>query len=254
MTGRSPLRAVLVKRKLADSVQGAEALIVAGEVLINGSVAMSGAHLVAPSDAVLVVHKARFVSRGGEKLHAAIENFALDMNGASVLDAGSSTGGFSDAALQAGAAHVTAVDVGSALLHERVASNERVTVVENFNVRRLLEENSREGEAPSLIRHEYDYVVADLSFISLTTVAEALCSKVARGGHLILLVKPQFEASKAEADKTNGVITDPLVHERTCKTVIDCYHDRGFEQRGIMVSPLLGASGNTEFLLHLSRG
>lgn len=254
MTARSPLSDVLLKRKLAESAQGVEALIVAGEVLVNGSVAMSGAHLVAPNDAVVIVRKARFVSRGGEKLQAAIENFALDMNGAIVLDAGSSTGGFSDAALQAGAAHVTAVDVGSALLHERIAGNERVTVVENFNIRRLLEVDFEESDMPRLIRQEYDYVVADLSFISLTTVADALCSKVARDGHLILLVKPQFEASRAEADKSNGVITDPLVHERTCKVVVDCYRGRGFVQRGIMVSPLLGASGNTEFLLHLSRG
>ncbi len=254
MTARSPLSDVLLKRKLAESAQGVEALIVAGEVLVNGSVAMSGAHLVAPNDAVVIVRKARFVSRGGEKLQAAIENFALDMNGAIVLDAGSSTGGFSDAALQAGAAHVTAVDLGSALLHERIADNERVTVVENFNIRRLLEVDFEESDMPRLIRQEYDYVVADLSFISLTTVADALCSKVARDGHLILLVKPQFEASRAEADKSNGVITDPLVHERTCKVVVDCYRGRGFVQRGIMVSPLLGASGNTEFLLHLSRG
>lgn len=254
MTARSPLRDVLLKRKLAESAQSAEALIGAGEVLVNGSVAMSGAHLVALSDAVIIVRKARFVSRGGEKLQAALENFALDMDGAIVLDAGSSTGGFSDAALQAGAAHVTAVDVGSALLHERIAGNERVTVVENFNVRRLLDEDFQDGDMPRLIRQEYDYVVADLSFISLTTVADALCSKVARDGHLILLVKPQFEASREEADKSGGVITDPLVHERTCKAVVDCYRGRGFVQRGIMVSPLLGASGNTEFLLHLSRG
>ena len=254
MTARSPLRDVLVKRNLAESALSAEALVSAGEVLVNGSVAMSGAHLVAPSDAVVIVRKARFVSRGGEKLQAAIDNFALDMNGAIVLDAGSSTGGFCDAALQAGAAHVTAVDVGSALLHERIASNERVTVVENFNIRRLLEKNFQHGEAASLIRREYDYVVADLSFISLTAVAEALCSRVARDGHLILLVKPQFEATRAEVDKTSGVITDPLVHARTCKAVADSYFARGFGQRGIMVSPLLGASGNTEFLLHLSRG
>lgn len=254
MTARSPLRDVLLKRKLAESAQGAEALIGNGEVLVNGSVAMSGAHLVASSDAVIILRKPRFVSRGGEKLQAALENFGLDMDGATVLDAGSSTGGFSDAALQAGAAHVTAVDVGAALLHERVAGNERVTVVENFNVRRLLDEDFQDGKTASLIRQEYDYVVADLSFISLTTVADALCSRVAPDGHLILLVKPQFEASRAEADKSSGVITDPLVHARTCKAVADCYRDRGFVQRGIMVSPLLGASGNTEFLLHLSRG
>ena len=254
MTARSPLRIALVKRKLAESAQIADDLIAAGEVLVNGAVAMSGSHLVAPGDAVLISRKARFVSRGGEKLQAAIENFALDMNGASVLDAGSSTGGFSDAALQAGAAHVTAIDVGAALLHERVASDQRVTVVENFNVRRLTENNAHDGDPASLIRDEYDFVVADLSFISLTAVADALCSKVARGGHMILLVKPQFEATKAEVDKTSGVISDPLVHARTCKTVVDCYRDRGFLQRGIMASPLLGASGNTEFLLHLSRG
>lgn len=253
MTARSPLRNVLVQRNLVDSVSSAEAHIAAGEVLVNGSVAMSGAHLVSPSDAVLIRRQARFVSRGGEKLQAAIEHFGINMNGATVLDAGSSTGGFSDCALQAGAAHVTALDVGSGLLHERVATSERVTMVENYNVRRLTEENSHDGNPASLIRPEYDFVVADLSFISLTTVADALCSKVAPSGQMILLVKPQFEATKAEVDKSSGVITDPAVHERTCKTVGACYGERGFSQRGIMASPLLGASGNTEFLLLLSR-
>lgn len=249
MAPRQSLSAVLVKRALAPSREAADVLISAGRVLVNGACAMSGAHQVAPSDSVQITTQARFVSRGGEKLQAAINQFGIDFVGKYVLDAGASTGGFTDCALQADAAHVTALDVGRSLLHERIARDPRVVVIEEFNVRRLADRATNPA-----IRDLYDIVVADLSFISLTAVADALCGRVAPDGVLVLLVKPQFEAEKTEVDRGAGVITDPEVHQRTCETVIAAYQKRGCVVLGMMSSPLRGASGNTEFLLYLGRG
>lgn len=248
MAPRQGLGAVMVKRALAPSLEAAEHLIAAGRVLVNGAQALSGAHQVAPHDSVHIIEQARFVSRGGEKLQAAIDKFGIDFQGKSVLDAGASTGGFSDCALQAGAAHVTALDVGRSLLHERIAHDPRVIVVEEFNVRKLADH-----AANPAIRDRYDIVVADLSFISLTTVADALCGRVAPDGVLVLLVKPQFEAEKMEVDRGAGVITDPAIHQRTCQTVTTAYLQRGCVVLGIMASPLRGASGNIEFMLYLGR-
>lgn len=249
MAPRQALSAVMVKRALAPSSEAAELLIASGRVLINGARAMSGAHQVAPHDSVIITELVRFVSRGGEKLQAAIEQFSIDFVGKSVLDAGASTGGFTDCVLQAGAAHVTALDVGKGLLHARIAHDPRVVVVEEFNVRRLTDR-----DANPAIRDHYDVVVADLSFISLTAVADALCGRVAHDGVLVLLVKPQFEAEKFEVDRGSGVITDPEIHRRTCETVATAYRQLGYVVLGMMVSPLRGASGNIEFLLYLGRG
>jgi len=249
MAPRRGLSAVMVTRALAPSLEAAEVLIGAGRVLVNGAYAMSGAHQVAKSDSIHITDQDRFVSRGGQKLQAAIDHFGIDFAGKYVLDAGSSTGGFADCALQAGAAHVTALDVGRSLLHERIAKDPRVLVVDEFNVRRLADRADN-----STIRDRYDIVVADLSFISLTTLADALCSRVAENGVLVLLVKPQFEAEKTEADRGAGVITDPAVHQRTCDKVIAAYQSRGCVVLGIMPSPIRGAKGNTEFLLYLRNG
>lgn len=253
MAPRQGLSAVMVKRALVESIDAAEALIGTGRVLVNGARAMSGAHQVAPNDSVHITEQVRFVSRGGEKLQAAIDHFGIDFKGKRVLDAGASTGGFTDCALQAGAAHVTAVDVGRALLHERIAHDMRVVVVEEFNVRRLAEWNLNRDDQTA-IGEIYDIVVADLSFISLTAVADALCGRVTPDGVLVLLVKPQFEAEKSEVDRGAGVITDPAVHQRTCETVANAYRLRGCSVRGLMPSPLRGAHGNIEFLLYLGRG
>lgn len=249
MAPRRALSTVMVKRALAPSLEVAEALIGAGRVLVNGACAMSGAHQVAPDDSVRITEQNRFVSRGGEKLQAAIDQFGIDFAGKSVLDVGASTGGFTDCALQAGATHVTALDVGRSLLHERIARDPRVVVVEEFNVRRLADRATNPA-----IRNLYDIVVADLSFISLIAVADALCGRVAPDGVLVLLVKPQFEAEKSEVDRGAGVITDPAIHQRTCETVATAYRQRGCELLRIMPSPLRGTSGNTEFLLYLGRG
>lgn len=246
MTQRQALSKVLVKRDLVSSLDAAEELIAAGRVLINGATAMSGSHQVAPNDSIRITEPNRFVSRGGEKLQGAIDEFGIDFGGKSVLDVGASTGGFTDCALQAGAAHVTALDVGKSLLHERMANDPRVVVVDECNVRKL---SDHQVDRP--LRDLYDVVVADLSFISLTAVADALCSRVSADGELVLLIKPQFEATKLEVDKGSGVITDPVVHARVCDLVIAAYQQRGCVVHGIVPSPIRGANGNFEFLLYL---
>lgn len=249
MAPRQNLSNAMVKRALVPSLEAAEVLIEKGRVLVNGAQAMSGVHQVAPKDSIHITEQERFVSRGGQKLQAAIDHFGIDFNGKFVLDAGASTGGFTDCALQAGAAHVTALDVGRSLLHQRIANDPRVQVVDDFNVRNLADH-----QINSAIRDRYDIVVADLSFISLTAVVVALCRRVELNGVLVLLVKPQFEAEKSEVDRGGGVLTDPAVHQRTCDKVIAAYQARGCELLGIMPSPIRGASGNVEFLLYLRSG
>ena len=246
MPPRQALSAVLVKRGVAVSLDAAVDLIVAGRVLVNGATAMSGSHQVAPSDSIHITEQSRFVSRGGDKLQGAIEHFKLDFGGKSVLDVGASTGGFTDCALRAGATHVTALDVGHSLLHERLANDPRVLVVDKCNARSL---SDRRSNSPVL--DHYDIVVADLSFISLTAVTDALCSRVTPNGELVLLIKPQFEATKSEVDKGAGIIMDPAVHQRVCDLVIAAYQLRGCVVQGIMPSPIRGAKGNSEFLLYL---
>jgi 23S rRNA (cytidine1920-2'-O)/16S rRNA (cytidine1409-2'-O)-methyltransferase len=187
------------------------------------------------------------VSRGGEKLAAALERYAIDLTGGHVLDVGASTGGFTDCALQAGAASVVCVDVGRAQLHARLRADARVVNLEKVNARRLL---------PSqLPRSEFDAVVMDLSFISLRTVLPAVWPFLRDGGTLVALVKPQFEAGKAEADRGRGVIRDASVREAALASVRDFALARlqGATLVGSMDSPIEGADGNREFLLCLRR-
>ena len=188
----------------------------------------------------------RFVSRGGDKLDAALDRFAVDVTGRSALDAGASTGGFTDCLLQRGALEVVAVDVGRGQLDARLRNDPRVRVCERTNVRHLtLAGLGREGTP-------FDLVVADLAFISLRTVAPALLGLAGAGGALVLLVKPQFEAGRAEAGRQRGVIRDPLVWAETLTAVLSTFADHGAAILGVMVSPLLGAQGNVEFLAHLA--
>ncbi|WP_254126983.1 TlyA family RNA methyltransferase [Aquihabitans sp. G128] len=181
------------------------------------------------------------MGRGGEKLAAALERFGLDLTGRRVLDAGSSTGGFTDCALQAGAAAVVAVDVGRGQLHQRLLTDPRVEVHERTNVRHV---------EPGQLGDLADVLVADLSFISLRTVADALLALVRPGADLVWLVKPQFEAAKAEAAEGRGVITDPEIWARVLRDVAGTLDERGTAIMGLMTSPLRGADGNVEFLLH----
>ena len=189
--------------------------------------------------------KPRFVSRGGDKLDAALDRFGVDVAGRGALDAGASTGGFTDCLLQRGAARVVAVDVGYGQLDSRLRSDPRVTVLERTNVRGLTA-----GE----VGGPFPVVVADLSFISLRTVAPALLALAVPGGDLVVLVKPQFEAGAAEASRTRGVIRDPEVWQRVLEEVATAYAGHGAAVVGLMVSPLRGAEGNVEFLAHLVPG
>jgi 23S rRNA (cytidine1920-2'-O)/16S rRNA (cytidine1409-2'-O)-methyltransferase len=185
----------------------------------------------------------RFVSRGGEKLDAALDNFAIDVTGRVVLDAGASTGGFTDCLLQRGAAQVVAVDAGRGQLHNRLQRDQRVASFERTNVRHLA--------LVAVGGTAFSMVVADLSFISLRTVAPVLVHDLAApGADVVALVKPQFEAGRAEVTKGRGVIRDPGVWLVALQKVASAFEDAGAAIMGAMVSPLKGADGNVEFLLH----
>ena len=187
----------------------------------------------------------RYVGRGGEKLAAALDRFGIPVVGRRALDAGSSTGGFTDCLLQAGATSVLAVDVGRNQLHERLRADPRVESRERTDVRALDVPAMGEG---------YPLVVADLSFISLRTVAGALLDQAAEAADLVVLVKPQFEVGREAASRGRGVVTDPDLWRGALSEVIAAFAGRGAAIMDLMVSPLLGADGNVEFLLHVRTG
>ena len=241
---RRRLDAELVRRGLATGRTQARELVESGRVRVSGAPALKPARLVDAGEPVLVQgERPRFVGRGGEKLDGALERFGLDPSGLRVLDAGASTGGFTDCLLQRGAAHVVALDVGHGQIHERLRGDDRVSVVERTNLRHVDPE----------VLGPFGAAVADLSFISLTTVLDVLVRCCRPGAWLVVLVKPQFEAGRAEASKGRGVITDPAVWRSSLGRVLDAANEAGASMMGVMVSPLRGADGNTEFLLHLRR-
>jgi len=238
---------ILVARGLAASRSQAKALIMSGRVFRGSERLDKPGRELEEDGEVSVTRPPRYVSRGGEKLAAALERFGVDLARAHVLDVGASTGGFTDCALQAGAASVTCVDVGRAQLHARLRADPRVTNRERVNARRLA--------ASDLPRPDYDAVVMDLSFISLAAVLPAVWPFLKGGGTLVALVKPQFEAGKAEADKGRGVIRDPEVRAAALARVRDFALRAlaGAQLVGSMESPVAGADGNREFLLCLRR-
>lgn len=231
---------------MASSREQAQEAIAAGRVLVSGTLATKAARQVGADEPLVVTGPPPpFVSRGGAKLEAALDRFGLDVAGLRVVDAGASTGGFTDCCLQRGAAHVDAIDVGTNQLHDRIRRDPRVTVLEQTNIREV---------APSDLGAEADLVVGDLSFISLRTVAPALVGLTREGGDLVLLVKPQFEAGRAEASKGKGVVRDPGIWGRVLDEVRSAFGRLGAAMMGLMVSPLLGAEGNVEFLAWFRRG
>lgn len=238
---------LLVSRGLAASRTQAKALIMAGRVLHGTERLDKPGKEFAADLAVTVEQPPRFVSRGGEKLTAALEHFALDLRGAHVLDVGASTGGFTDCALQAGAAGVVCVDVGRAQLHARLRADPRVTNLEKTNARHLAP-----GDLP---RAEFDAIVMDLAFISLTAVLPAVWPFLRPAGVLVALVKPQFEAGKAEVDRGRGVIRDAAVRAAALARVREFALGRlrGAQLIGTIDSPIAGADGNREFLLALRK-
>ena len=238
-----------MRRRLAGSRQDAQGAIAAGRVLVSGAVAEKPARLVAAGEPIEVLGPpSPYVSRGGLKLEAALARFDVAVEGRRALDAGASTGGFTDCLLQRGAAHVYAVDVGHGQLDAALRADRRVTVLERVHVRTLTVEGLRAAD-PGY--EPVPLVVADLSFISLRTVVPVLCGPItAPGADLVLLVKPQFEVGRAAVSRGRGVVRDPALWTGALEGVASALAHAGTGIMGAMASPLTGASGNVEFLLH----
>jgi 23S rRNA (cytidine1920-2'-O)/16S rRNA (cytidine1409-2'-O)-methyltransferase len=245
MAARVRLDRELVRRGLAPSREAAGEAVHAGRVLVGGAVASKPSTLVAPSDALVLAAPPRpWASRGGQKLAPALDRLGVAAAGRRCLDAGASTGGFTDVLLRRGAAEVVAVDVGYGLLDLRLRDDPRVRVLDRTNVRAL--DRGRAGGP-------VDLVVADLSFISLSTVMPALAGLAVPGADLVLLVKPQFEAGRAAVGK-GGVVRDPAVRAAAVRAVAAAAAREGLGVAGLCPSDLPGPAGNVEFFLHLRAG
>lgn len=235
---------LVVALGLAESRTQAKALIMAGKVRLGPDHRLDKPGRMLPSDAPLQVDQPpRFVSRGGLKLEAALQHWPINPAGKVALDVGASTGGFTDCLLQAGATHVTCVDVGRAQLHDKLRRDPRVTNYEKVNARLL-----DEVELPYPL---YPLVVMDLSFISLTKVLEPVWRRVENQGDLIALIKPQFEAEKEEVDQGAGIIRDPAIQDRVAATIqaFGQSHLAGATCLGLIDSPITGGDGNREMLI-----
>jgi 23S rRNA (cytidine1920-2'-O)/16S rRNA (cytidine1409-2'-O)-methyltransferase len=236
---KTRLDRLLVERGLAESREKAQALIMAGEVLVNGQRAPKPGTGVADNAKLEVLARPPFVSRGGLKLAAALKHFAIDVGGRVCLDIGSSTGGFTDALLQAGAARVHAVDVGAGQLDWKLRTDPRVVLHEGLNARHLRFED---------IGELVDIATLDVSFISVTLILPAVVPILRPGSAMVILVKPQFEVGKGQVGK-GGIVRSPELHRDACARVETAAKNHGFVTR-IMESPILGAEGNKEFLLY----
>jgi 23S rRNA (cytidine1920-2'-O)/16S rRNA (cytidine1409-2'-O)-methyltransferase len=230
---------LLADRGLADSREKAQALILAGEVFVNGQKADKPGRTVATDAAVELTGKLRYVSRGGLKLEAALHEFFIDPGGKICIDIGTSTGGFTDCLLQHGAVRVHAVDTGAGQIDWKLRSDERVVLHENTNARYL--EPSAIGELAQLL-------VCDVSFISVTLILPKVPFLLTADGEFVVLIKPQFEVGREHVGK-GGIVRDPALHEASCGKVREAAESLGYHTR-IMPSPLLGTEGNQEFLLH----
>jgi len=233
----------LVEKGLAESRSQAQRLIMAGQVRVGQTIAQKPGQMVDPGLEVEVIQPARFVSRGGEKLEAALVEFGLtDLTGRVCVDVGSSTGGFTDCLLQHGAARVFAVDVGYGVLHWKLRRDERVVVMERTNARYL------KG-----FDEKIDFVTIDASFISLKILLPVVRHWLSDDdGEVVALIKPQFEAGQEEAARGEGVIRDSQVHRQVLSEIVDFCQREGWVIRGLMRSPLTGPKGNIEFLIWLS--
>jgi 23S rRNA (cytidine1920-2'-O)/16S rRNA (cytidine1409-2'-O)-methyltransferase len=239
----SRLDQALVEHGLCDSREKAKRAIMAGEVRINGQPARKPSDSVTPEDHLTLVAPEKFVSRGGHKLEHALGHFQIDVARCTAIDLGASTGGFTDCLLQHGSAKVYAVDVGRGQLAWKLRRDPRVVVMEKTHAREIAPPMFPQPFSPA------DLVVIDCSFISLRKILPPTVALLRSSGRIVALIKPQFEAGKAEADKGEGVITDPAIHARVLAELeefVAC--QPGLRWRGVTASPLLGPAGNKEFL------
>ncbi len=245
---KTRLDLLLVERGLAESRSKAQAIIMAGQVRVNGQMVDRVSASYLPEVLVEVDMGPRFVSRGGEKLLGALEAFPIHPAGLTCADVGASTGGFTDCLLQHGALKVYAIDVGKGILHWKLRNDPRVVVMEETNARHV-------ASLPEPVQ----LVVCDASFISLKILLPVMRKwfsvvdgeTLTAGGNLVTLIKPQFEAGRKDTAKGEGVIRDPAVHKRVLLEVLGFAVETGFGLRGLVRSPLLGPKGNTEFLAWL---
>ena len=243
------LDVLLVERGLVESRAKAQAMIMAGQVRVAGQVMLKPGTAI-PTDSVLTVDSGpRFVSRGGEKLDAALETFAMDVTGWVCADVGASTGGFTDCLLQRGATKVYAIDVGKGILHWKLRNDPRVVVMEETNARYV-----------ESLPEPVSLITVDASFISLKLLLPVVkkwisplpMSPLPEGeGNVVALIKPQFEAGKKDVARGDGVIRDPEIHKQVLLDVLGFAQKEGFQIRGLIKSPLFGPKGNAEFLVWL---
>jgi 23S rRNA (cytidine1920-2'-O)/16S rRNA (cytidine1409-2'-O)-methyltransferase len=257
------LDVLLTERGLAESRAKAQALIMAGQVRVNDQVTLKPATGVRPDSVLTVDSGPRFVSRGGEKLDAALETFGIDVTGLTCTDVGASTGGFTDCLLQRGAEKVYAIDVGKGILHWKLRNDPRVVVMEQTNARYV-----------EILPETVDFVTIDASFISLKILLPVVKKWIRpsprlrhpsprRGapsrddkgtggrGDLVTLIKPQFEAGRKDVSRGDGVVRDPEIHRQVLLDVLTFAQNEGFGIRGLIRSPILGPKGNVEFLAWL---
>lgn len=236
---RERLDLALLKLGIVPSREQAKRLIMAGEVSVMGKRITQPGWLVGEGQPIVVRERPRFVSRGGLKLEGALKHFEIDVTGMTALDVGASTGGFTDCLLQRGAVKVFAFDVGTNQLAWKLRSDPRVVSREQFNLRHLQRED---------IGQEVDFLVADLSFISLTLVLPAVLQVLRPGGQAVVLIKPQFELSREEVGK-GGIVREPELHAKACTRIEDFVRSQpSLEWRGLIESSIQGTDGNREFL------
>jgi len=233
---------VLVERGLVNSLEEAKRFIMAGKVRHLGQVIMKASQKVNDEDEITLIQNSKYVSRGGEKLEAAFEQFPLIVSDRICADVGASTGGFTDCLLINGASRVYAIDVGYGILDWRLRNDPRVVVMERTNARFL-----------TSLPEPVEFITADVSFISLKKILPVISGWFpAGGGEAVVLIKPQFEATREEAAEGEGVIHDPEIHQRILTEILSSAREGGYQVNGLIRSPLIGPEGNTEFLTWLS--
>jgi 23S rRNA (cytidine1920-2'-O)/16S rRNA (cytidine1409-2'-O)-methyltransferase len=241
--GKKRLDSLLVERNFAPSREKAQALILAGKVRVEGQNTVKPGQLIAADAHIDVEASAKYVSRAGAKLEAALIHFHVSVEGRVCMDVGTSTGGFTDCLLQSGAARVHAVDTGAGQIAWSLRSDHRVVLHERCNARYLTFED---------ISEQVDLIACDVSFISVTLLIPALVPFLRPEGDWIILVKPQFEVGRESVGK-GGIVRDPAAHQFACAKVAGALQQLNFDV-SLTDSPILGAEGNREFLLHAKRG
>jgi len=231
----------MVERGLVESRSLAQRMVMAGQVRVNGEVVLKSSASVETDMDISLDHGPRFVSRGGEKLEAALQAFNISVTGRTCADVGASTGGFTDCLLQNGARKVYAIDVGKGILHWKMRQRSDVIVMEQTNARYV-----------ERLPEEVQFVCIDASFISLKTLLPVVKNWLSTPAVVVTLVKPQFEAGKKEVSRGDGVIRDPEIHKQVLVDILTFAQTQGYGVQGLVRSPLLGPKGNVEFLACLN--